>query len=222
MRVVKALLDRVLALLALVILSPVMLIAAIGVKLSSPGPIFYRARRMGQGMKPLYIYKFRSMHVGADRQGAITGVNDSRIFPWGNFLRKTKIDELPQLLNILCGSMSIIGPRPEDTDIVLKYYTPEEKTTLDVLPGLACPGSIFNYTHGDLYLEGDDTDEAYVSRFLHVKLSLDLYYLKHWSLLYDLEIVLRTVYVILATSLSKRRLDYPREYRAVYGNKANG
>lgn len=218
-RGIKACLDRLLALISLIILSPILLIAAIGIKCSSKGPIIYKARRMGKGMKPMVIYKFRSMHVGTEAQGAITGKRDPRIFAWGAFLRKSKIDELPQLLNILFGTMSIIGPRPEDIDIVNQYYTAEERRTLDVLPGLACPGSIFNYTHGDLYLSDYDTDEAYVNRFLHVKLALDLYYIDHWSLLYDVKIIFRTLAAILHTAISKEQAAPPMEYRAVFGDR---
>ncbi|MBQ8093015.1 MAG: sugar transferase [Clostridia bacterium] len=218
-RFLKAVIDRLLALISLIILSPVLLIAALGIKLSSKGPVIYKAKRMGLGMQPMVIYKFRSMHVGMEAQGAITGKRDPRIFAWGAFLRKTKIDELPQLLNILFGTMSVIGPRPEDIDIVRQYYTEEERRTLDVLPGLACPGSIFNYTHGDLYLSDYDTDEAYVNRFLHVKLALDLYYIDHWSLWYDFKIIFRTLGAIVHTAVSKKQAPPPMEYKAVFGDR---
>lgn len=216
-RAVKAVSDRVLSGLALVVLSPVLAAAAVGIKLSDHGPVLYKARRMGKDMRPITVYKFRTMRVGADKEGAITAAHDTRIFPWGELLRKTKIDELPQLINILVGTMSVIGPRPEDIGIVENSYTDEEKLTLDVLPGLACPGSIFNYTHGDLYLKDSGTDEAYVGEFLHVKLALDLYYLRNWSLGYDAAIIIRTVAAILSTSLSDKRQDYPSEYRKVFG-----
>lgn len=216
-KLIKRILDFLLSGIALIVLSPIMLIAAIGIILSSKGPVLYKAKRMGKGMKPMTIYKFRTMGVGADKSGAITGAHDTRIFPWGNLLRNTKIDELPQLINILNGTMSIVGPRPEDVDIVNDYYTEEEKKTLDVLPGLACPGSIFNYTHGDLYLADNDTDDAYTSKFLHIKLALDLYYLNHWSLAYDMEIIIRTIWAIIRTVSSSKQSKYPREYIAVYG-----
>lgn len=220
MRLAKGLIDKFLALIALLVLFPIMLLAAIGIKISSDGPIFYKTKRMGMGMKPFTIYKFRTMCVGADKAGAITGKNDSRIFPWGDFLRKTKIDELPQLLNILFGTMAVVGPRPEDISIVEKYYTDEEKRTLDVLPGLACPGSIFNYTHGDEYLKDDDTDEAYVNNFLHIKLALDMYYLDHWSLFYDAEIIVRTVIAIVMTSVLGKKCRLPKEYVYTMSKKA--
>ncbi|MCR5250658.1 MAG: sugar transferase [Lachnospiraceae bacterium] len=217
---IKAAADRVLALLALLFLSPLFLFAAAGILLTSPGPVFYEAKRMGMGAKPITIYKFRTMRVGADRDGSITAANDSRVFPFGEFLRKSKIDELPQLINILKGEMSVVGPRPEDIDIVRGHYTEEEMDTLRVLPGLACPGSIFNYTHGDAYLQGEDAEAAYTDKLLHVKLALDLYYLKHWSLLYDIRIIFRTIDAILSSGSGQK--EYPFEYRKLYGKKDAG
>ena len=215
-RAIKIILDRTLSLIAIIMLSPILLIAAIGIKVSSKGPVFYKAKRMGKDCKVLIIYKFRTMKVGADKEGAITAAHDARIFPWGELLRKTKIDELPQLINILMGTMSIIGPRPEDIGIVNMYYTEEEKRTLEVLPGLACPGSIFNYTHGDQYLKDEGTYEAYANEFLHKKLALDLYYLKNWTLTYDISIVIRTIKAILIISLSGKQMDYPIEYKECF------
>lgn len=221
----KMVIDKVLAGLALTAFSPIMLVAAAGIKMSGKGPVFYKAKRMGKDRKPLTIYKFRTMRVGADKEGAITSIYDKRVFAWGKFLRDTKIDELPQLVNILQGNMSIVGPRPEDMDIVNKYYTEEEMRTLSVLPGLACPGSIYNYTHGDLYLKGDNTEEIYVKEFLHTKLLMDLYYLEHWSLGYDLHIILRTLRAIFMSVFSNKRLDYPLEYKKIFETehgKTNG
>ena len=218
-RLIKGLIDRLLALIAIICLSPIMLIAAIGIKLSSKGPLLYKAKRMGRNVQPISVYKFRTMRVGADKEGAITGANDIRIFKWGEILRKTKVDELPQLFNILNGTMSVIGPRPEDIDIVENYYTEEEKRTLSVLPGLACPGSIYNYTHGEKYLTEGDTEDIYVNKLLHVKLALDLYYLDHWSLFYDFCLILRTVVAILRIMIGKGTDKYPYEYLKIYGNK---
>ncbi len=216
---IKTILDRFLALIAIICLSPILLIAAVGIKISSKGPVIYKASRMGKGVKPITVYKFRTMRVGADAEGAITGAKDNRVFKWGELLRKIKVDELPQLFNILNGTMSIIGPRPEDIAIVEDYYTEEEKRTLSVLPGLACPGSIFNYTHGEQYLIGDNTEEIYVTKLLHVKLALDLYYLDHWTLFYDLSLIFRTLYAILFSMIGKAFTQYPYEYLKVYGNR---
>ncbi len=218
-RLIKAFFDRLLALIAIICLSPILIIAAIGIKVSSKGPVIYKANRMGLNVKPITVYKFRTMRVGADTKGAITGANDNRIFRWGDILRKTKVDELPQLFNILNGTMSIIGPRPEDIDIVEKYYTETEKKTLSVLPGLACPGSIYNYTHGEKYLIEGKVQEIYVTKLLHVKLALDLYYLDHWNLLYDAALIFRTVHAIILNMAGKEIKKYPFEYLKVYGNK---
>lgn len=219
MRKIKIIIDFFLALLSIIVFSPVMIMASLGILLSSKGPILYKAKRMGKDMKEITVYKFRTMKVGADQKGSITGANDSRIFPWGSFLRKSKIDELPQLFNILNGTMSIVGPRPEDVNIVKNYYTEEEKHTLDVIPGLASPGSIFNYTHGDLYLTDDNAEDSYTENYLHIKLSLDLYYLSHWSLFYDIEIICRTIWVIVGILLFHKQFDYPQEYKHIYDAK---
>ena len=216
-RTIKTVIDFLLALISIIVLSPIMIIAAIGILISSKGPILYKAKRMGKGMKEITVYKFRTMRVGADKAGSITGAKDSRIFPWGNFLRLSKIDELPQLFNILNGTMSVVGPRPEDINIVKEHYTEEEKHTLDVVPGLASPGSIFNYTHGDQYLDDNNAEDSYTGEYLRIKLALDLYYLKHWNLLYDVEIIWRTIYVIIGTLLFHKQFDYPREYKRIYG-----
>lgn len=218
-RTIKAVTDRVLAFIAIICLSPIMLIAIIGIKISSKGPILYKANRMGKNMRPIIVYKFRTMRVGADREGAITGVNDTRVFKWGNILRKTKVDELPQLFNILNGTMSVIGPRPEDIDIVKRCYTEEEKETLTVLPGLACPGSIFDYTHGEIYLSDENTEDAYTATYLHIKLALDLYYLRHWSLQYDVSLIFRTIRAIISSIMNKGVRKYPLEYVEVFGEK---
>lgn len=218
-RIIKRVLDGLLAGVAIVCLSPVMAVAAAGIRLTSKGPLIYKATRMGAGMKPFRVYKFRTMHIGADRAGAITGADDPRIFRWGQILRKTKVDELPQLFNILNGTMSVIGPRPEDTDIVENHYTDEEKRTLSVLPGLACPGSIYNYTHGERYLTGENAEEIYVTKLLHVKLALDLYYLDHWNLLYDFALIFRTLKAIVLSVAGKGGGKYPLEYRKVFGDR---
>lgn len=214
---VKRVFDFLLSVTAAVFLSPIMLIAAAGIKISDSGPVLYKARRMGRGMAPIDVYKFRTMRVNSDQSGSITAKNDSRIFLFGRFLRKAKIDELPQLFNILNGSMSVIGPRPEDVQIVSKYYTAEQKRTLEVLPGLASPGSIFNYTHGDQYLSDTDTEEVYIEKLMPVKLAMDLYYVDNWSLWYDVELIFRTVMVIILRLLGKREFRYPREYAELKG-----
>lgn len=214
---VKRFFDVFLSFLALVVLSPFMLIAAVGVKVSSKGPIFYKAKRMGKDMKTFEVYKFRTMRIDADKAGSITATNDSRIFPFGNLLRKLKIDELPQLLNIIQGTMSIIGPRPESVDIVEQYYSGEQKRTLDMLPGLASPGSVFNFTHSEKYLGEENAEEDYVKKLMPVKLALDQYYVDHFSIGYDIEVICRTVVVIICQLFGKTEFEYPKEYKYIDG-----
>src|SRR3954463_15533828 len=169
----KRFIDVAVAGVALVVLSPVLAVAAIGVKLSSRGPALYGARRVGKDGVLFTLHKFRTMRVDRGGQGSrITAAGDTRIFPFGRVLRQTKIDELPQLFDILRGVMSLVGPRPEDPDIVAQHYGPGERETLTVLPGLLSPGSIFNYTHGEALLGGDEAESAYVAKLLPIKLAL--------------------------------------------------
>lgn len=212
---VKRLFDIIFSIVALIALFPFMLIAAIGVKVSSKGPIFYKAKRMGKNMLPFDVYKFRTMHVNSDKEGSITATNDSRIFPFGNVLRKIKIDELPQLINIIQGTMSIIGPRPESIDIFERYYSDEQKRTLDMLPGLASPGSVFNYTHSEKYLGKANADKDYVKKLMPIKLAMDLYYIDHFSIGYDIEVIFRTVAVIVCQLFGKTDYKYPKEFKYI-------
>ena len=207
--------DLFAALLLLILAAPVLALAALGIRLTSPGPIFYRARRVGRGGEPFTMLKFRTMHVDQG-QGAsvITSADDPRVFAFGRLLRQTKLDELPQLLHVLSGEMSMVGPRPEDPKIVAEHYTDAYRETLRVRPGLASPGSIYNYTHGDALLASADTESAYVERLLPPKMALERVYARDASLLYDLRVVLRTAAVILAIALGKREFDEPPEMAA--------
>lgn len=211
---IKSLGEKTLALVALAILSPLFVFAALGIRLSSPGPVFYRAQRVGLHRKVFTMYKFRTMAVQEKPGGsAITAKQDARVFPFGALLRRLKIDELPQLLNVLKGDMSLVGPRPEDPKIVFQYYTPQQLQTLRVLPGLASPGSIYNYTHGEQVLGSGAAEEIYLEKFLNIKLALELVYVREASLLYDVKIILRTLRVILAMSLGRRKFSDPPEMK---------
>lgn len=208
----KRLFDIALSVIALLLLTPVLLVAAVGIKMSSCGPILYRAIRVGKNKRTFTMYKFRTMHEDHGVcSSVITGVHDPRLFRFGFLLRRLKIDELPQLLNVLKGEMSIVGPRPEDPRIVNTYYTPEQCETLTVLPGLASPGSIYNYTHEQRYLTDDDYEKSYVERLLPVKLALERVYVRRASFLYDLRIILRTIGVIFSITLGKRHFPEPQE-----------
>lgn len=208
----KRLLDIAVSFCALFCLSPLFVVVAIGIRLSSKGPIFYRALRAGRGGTPFNMYKFRTMDpTRSSFASAITAMHDPRIFPFGRLLRRYKIDELPQLINVLKGDMSLVGPRPEDLNIVRKAYTDSHFETLRVLPGLTSPGSLYNYTHGEKLLDGEDPEKLYVEQLLPIKLALDTVYARHASFAYDLLIILRTIWIIIAIAFGKRSFADPPE-----------
>ena len=164
--------DILFAVCFLVVFSPVYLLTYIIIKIVSPGPAFYKAKRVGLHGKVFDFYKFRSMRVDSGKVKLTTLQNDDRIFPYGRFIRKAKIDEMPQTLNILFGDMSVVGPRPEDTVNADKMYQGEYKHILDVKPGLTSPASLYDYTHGEEY----EDEELYEKEFVPQKLQLELYY----------------------------------------------
>lgn len=211
---VKRLFDVALAGAALLLSAPLLVAAGVGIRLASPGPILYRARRVGLGGREFTMFKLRTMHVAASSGGSvITAQHDRRVFRVGGWLRKSKIDELPQLLNILRGDMSIVGPRPEDPAIVERHYTEAYRKTLMVRPGLASPGSIFNYTHGERMLSAAQPERDYVERLLPVKMAIELVYVRRAGVWYDLGIIARTVWVIAASLLGRREFADPPELR---------
>src|SRR2546428_11072961 len=146
---VKRPLDVALGLVGLALAARLRAAAAIGIRLWSPGPVLSRARRVGRNGAGFTMYKLRTMHQREGAASAIAGRNDPRVFPFGAWLRRTKIDELPQLFNVLRGDMSLVGPRPEDPAIVLRHYAPVHRETLAVRPGRASPGSTYTYATGD-------------------------------------------------------------------------
>jgi len=213
--VVKRLFDVVLAALGLLVAAPLLAAAALGIRLSSPGPVLYRARRAGRGGVPFLMYKLRTMHVeqGAHRS-AITGPADPRIFPFGAWLRRTKLDEVPQLVNVLRGDMAVIGPRPEDPQFVAAHYTPVHYETLEVRPGLASPGSLYSTTHGELVLRPEQAERDYVDRLLPLKLALDVVYVRRASAWYDAALTLRTIGIVAGRMAGRRTFGDPPEMAA--------
>lgn len=203
--------DVLVATIAIVLASPVLLFGAVGVHLSSPGPVFYRAQRSGLGGRPFTMLKLRSMHVRTDQGSAITAPNDARIFPLGSFLRKSKIDELPQFLNVILGDMSIVGPRPEDPRIVREHYKPWMMETLTVKPGVTSPATLFGYTHGDAYLDPADPEGSYAARQLPIKLAIEIAYLRHRTFGGDLLVIARTAAVIAQLLAGRREFPEPPE-----------
>src|SRR6266567_2900724 len=189
--VLKRVLDVVLSAIALVLLSPILSLAAFGIWLSDRSPILYRARLTGRNGRPFTMYKLRTMRV------------NHRAFPFGAWLRRAKVDELPQLINILRGDMSIVGPRPEHPDIVTRHYRPEHRELLDVRPGLTSPGTLYDYAHGDAIVGRSNPERGYVERLLPLRLALDLVYVRRASLAYDAALVARTVRMIAATVLGR-------------------
>lgn len=201
--------DILFAVCFLVVFSPVYLLTYIIIKIVSPGPAFYKAKRVGLHGKVFDCYKFRSMRVDSGKVKLTTLQNDDRIFPFGKFIRKAKIDEMPQVFNILKGEMSVVGPRPEDKDNADKVYVGEYKHILDVKPGLTSTASLYDYTHGELY--GDE--DSYEKEFMPKKLKLELYYVNHRSFWYDIVLILRTAWLIILKTCGKSDFDEPKELR---------
>jgi putative colanic acid biosynthesis UDP-glucose lipid carrier transferase len=185
--------DLLFAVCFLVVFSPVYIISWLIVKIVSPGPAIYKAKRVGKDGKLFNCYKFRSMRVDSGKVRLTTLENDDRIFPFGKFIRKAKIDEMPQVVNILKGEMSVVGPRPEDQENADKVYVGEYKHIMDVKPGLTSTASLYDYTHGELF----EDEESYEREFMPKKLKLELYYVKHASFWYDMVLIIRTGRLIL-------------------------
>jgi lipopolysaccharide/colanic/teichoic acid biosynthesis glycosyltransferase len=212
----KRLLDMFLAVLLMVAASPLFAVAAVGIRLSSPGPILYRATRVGLDGRQFTMHKFRSMTVRPAKSGpAITRPDDLRVFPFGAVLRNTKIDELPQLWDVLRGKMAMVGPRPEDPGIVARHYTERQRKTLSILPGLTSPGALFDYTHGARYLVEDDIERAYVEKLLPIMLEIELVYFENRSLVYDLSVMFRTATTIVRRLAGQRDFPDPPELRQI-------
>lgn len=192
---VRRLLDVIAAAVGLLVLSPLFLLIAVLIKRDSPGPVFYRARRVGKDGHEFRLYKFRSMVSGADRQGpGITAAGDNRVTKVGRFLRRTKLDELPQLINVLIGDMSLVGPRPEDPRYVA-LYTQEQRQVLAVRPGITSAASL-TYRDESTLLAGEDWERRYIQEIMPHKLAIDLDYNARRTLASDLNLIMRTVFAL--------------------------
>ena len=195
--------DVTVALLGLILTSPVMLASALAVKLDSPGPVFYSGPRVGRDGKLFDIHKVRSMMVGAAEAGpSVTAIGDARVTAAGRFLRRTKIDEIPQLWNVLTGEMSLVGPRPEHPEY-LSHFTTEQRRLLAVRPGLTGPAALAFHDEERL-LEGNDPVGAYVNEVLPQKLEIELAYLKKATFKSDLGILLKTAALLLRRPFATR------------------
>lgn len=171
--------DIIISIVGLIILSPLFILLFLSIKFSSKEPVFYKQMRVGKNLKDFWLYKFRTMHTGADAKGLLTvGGRDNRITGIGFYLRKFKLDELPQLINVLKGEMSIVGPRPE----VRKYvnlYSDEQKKTLNVLPGITDYASIIFRNENDLLAIAIDPEEYYINEIIPKKTSLNFRYINN-------------------------------------------
>lgn len=194
---IKRLFDIVASGCGLLVLSPVLLLVALWVKLDSKGPIFYRQVRVGLHNKNFRIFKFRSMRVGADKGSLVTiGGRDPRVTRSGYFIRKYKLDELPQLINVLMGDMSLVGPRPEVRHYV-DYWTAEQMHVLDVRPGITDPASIKFRNENELMEQASNPEDYYIHVIMQEKIKLYLEYVKNASFRYDLKLIFQTFKVIV-------------------------
>lgn len=193
----KRLLDITASGIGLLLLSPIFLVLAIWIKLDSQGPVFYRQVRVGRGNRDFRIFKFRSMRVGSDKGSLITvGGRDSRITRSGYFIRKYKFDELPQLINVFIGDMSLVGPRPEVRRYV-DLYNQEQLHVLDVKPGITDPASIKYRNENELLEQAENPEQFYTDVIMPDKLRLNLEYATNQSFFGDLKLIFKTFKAII-------------------------
>jgi len=190
---VKRLFDIIFSILGIIILSPFLILISLIIIVTSKGGPFYRQTRIGKDSKPFKLFKFRTMRVGSDKNIRITiGSRDSRITGIGFHLRKYKLDELPQLFNVLIGNMSFVGPRPEVPEYVA-LYDADQKTVLNVKPGITDFASIVYSEENELLANAENPEELYIKRIMPAKLKLNLRYIKEMSLATDVKIILKTI-----------------------------
>ncbi len=188
----KRLFDIISSGLGLIVLSPLFAFMAVWIKVDSKGPVFYRQTRVGRNNKDFRLYKFRSMRPDSDKLGLITiGGHDPRVTRSGYYIRKYKLDEFPQLINVLIGDMSLVGPRPE----VRKYvdmYTPEQMRVLSVRPGITSLASIRYRNENDILAAAEDPDRCYIEQVMPDKLAIDLEYVERATLWNDIKLIFST------------------------------
>ena len=193
----KRFFDIVASGLGIVVLSPIFVFLALWIKLDSKGPVFYRQLRVGRNNRDFRLFKFRTMRPESDKEWLITvGLRDPRVTRSGYFLRKYKLDELPQLLNVLIGEMSLVGPRPE----VRKYvdlYTPRQMRVLSVRPGITSLASIEYRNENELLAKAEDPDRIYIEQIMPHKLEIDLGYLEKTGFLYELGLIGKTIWLTM-------------------------
>lgn len=184
--------DILASLAGLIVLSPLFLVVALWIKCDSHGPVFYRQSRVGRHNKDFRLFKFRSMYVDSDKKGLLTvGGHDARVTKSGYFIRKYKVDELPQLINVLIGDMSFVGPRPEVRRYV-DLYTDEQQHVLDVRPGITDRASVKYRNENELLAQAADPEKYYMEVIMPDKLAINLAYVAHHSVWSDIGIIFST------------------------------
>ena len=193
----KRVFDILFSLTVILFFLPVGLVLSILILLSSKGGIFYTQTRIGKNKKPFSLLKFRSMKIESDKQGKLTvGMNDKRITKTGVFIRKYKLDEFPQFVNVLKGDMSIVGPRPEVEEYV-NLYSEEELKILDVKPGITDYASLEYFRENELLAKSKDPEKTYITEIMPNKIVLNYKYLKNPTLLHDFKIIFKTILKII-------------------------
>ncbi|SRR6266550_3401984 len=188
--------DAVFSFIGLLLLSPLLLVIAVLIKLDSLGPVFYKGARVGLHNSPFKMYKFRTMIINADRiGGSSTPDDDPRLTRMGRFLRKYKLDEFPQLINVLKGEMSLVGPRPQ-VQWAVDLYTPEEREVLSVRPGITDYASLHFPNEGEILKGSTDPDKDYMEKIHPKKMRLSLEYVRSRSFWVDLKVILQTIVAI--------------------------
>lgn len=199
----KRILDIVVSLACLVATSPLLIVAAIAVRATSAGPVFYRGVRVGKDGQPFRMFKFRTMVDRADKMGgSSTAADDPRLTRVGKWLRRTKLDEFPQFLNVLAGTMSLVGPRPQ-VPWVVDGYTDEQRRVLSVRPGITDPASLRFRNEAEILRGYPDADQAYFELIHPEKMRLALNYVANRTFVGDLRILLATVGAVLGFSASE-------------------
>lgn len=193
----KRIFDLFFSLFGLIIISPLLLLIIILIKKESPGSAFYRGKRMGKGGRPFRIFKFRTMIIDAENLGGpSTAGDDPRLLKIGNFLKKYQLDELPQLINVVKGEMSLVGPRPEVKMYVDVMTDEERKKILSVKPGMTDFASLWNFHEGEVLKGAENPEAAYMEKIRPEKIRLQLEYVKNRSFMLDLKIIFKTIFKI--------------------------
>ncbi|WP_323863273.1 sugar transferase [Xenorhabdus cabanillasii] len=194
----KRLFDFIASFIGIIMLSPILISIAIWIKMDSKGPIFFRQKRIGQYGKPFYIHKFRSMALNSEQKGQLTIGNDSRITNSGKFIRKYKLDELAQLIDVIQGKMSLVGPRPEVPKFMDEYPPKIRKEILSVKPGITDLASIEMIDENEILSKYPNPQQAYIDIIMPIKAKYYLEYVEKQSFFFDIKIIFKTIYKIIS------------------------